>query len=142
MNKEFLKQDYSEVTSLNSSEIRKLLIMTEEQKEELIAALARYLFATYSGKNLLVKYDDKEICVICRGTKFHVYSPNSKLVHPQEYTFADIINQIQTDIRSLDMIKEFKILSNREATEFIRDMYTKRAEESKKYLSNILTLED
>lgn len=142
----FINHDFSEETSLGKDEIRKLLVKTQAQKEELIAALVRYLFANYAGKNLLVKYQSengaiREICAICRGMKFHVYSPDSEYVYPQEYSFSDIVDSLRKRVESLDDIVDFSVLSDKEATEFIRVMYQKRAEESKKYLAKILVTE-
>ena len=142
IDKQFLDYDYSEEASLDSEEIKKLLLKADSQREELIAALARYLFATYTGKNILVRYKDEEICVICRGMKFHVYAPDSEYIHPLEYDFSGIINSLRQDSRALDKIETFKVLTDKEAIEFIRGMYLKRAEESKAYLANILSWED
>lgn len=147
MNKELFLRDFSEEVSLGREEIRHLIIQLDAQREELIAALVRNLFANYTGKNILVTYahgdePERQVCVICRGTKFHAYSPNSEYVRPIEYTFGDILEGLKNDVAKLDSIRDIKVISNKEATEFIRAMYMKRAQESKEYLSKLLDLEE
>ena len=147
MNKELFLRDFSEEVSLGREEIRHLIIQLDMQREELIAALVRNLFANYTGKNILVTYahndePERQVCVICRGTKFHAYSPTSEYVHPVEYTFGDILEDLKNDVAKLDNIKNIKVLSNKEATEFIRSMYMQRAQESKDYLSKLLDVEE
>ena len=147
MNKELFVRDFSEEVSLGREEIRSLIVQLDMQREELIAALVRNLFANYTGKNILVTYarkdePERQVCVLCRGTKFHSYSPTSEYVHPIEYTFGDIMEDLNKDVGKLDSIKEIKVISNKEATEFIREMYMKRAQESREYLSKLLDLEE
>ena len=147
MNKELFLRDFSEEVSLGREEIRHLIVQLDVQREELVAALVRNLFANYTGKNILVTFQrdnepEKQVCVICRGTKFHAYSPTSEYVHPIEYTFGDILEDLNNNIEKLDTIKEIKVISNKEATEFIRAMYAKRAQDSKEYLSKLLDLEE
>lgn len=147
MNKELFVRDFSEEVSLGREEIRSLIVQLDAQREELIAALVRNLFANYTGKNILVTYarkdePERQVCIICRGTKFHAYSPNSEYVRPIEYTFGDILEGLKNDVAKLDSIRDIKVISNKEATEFIREMYMKRAQESKEYLSKLLDLEE
>ena len=52
------------------------------------------------------------------------------------------MEDLNKDVGKLDSIKEIKVISNKEATEFIREMYTKRAQESREYLSKLLDLEE
>lgn len=147
MNKELFLRDFSEEVSLGREEIRHLIIQLDMQREELIAALVRNLFANYTGKNILVTYardeePERQVCVICRGTKFHAYSPTSEYVRPVEYTFGDILEDLKNDVAKLDSIRNIQVLSNKEATEFIRSMYMQRAQESKDYLSKLLDVEE
>ena len=52
------------------------------------------------------------------------------------------MEDLNKNIEKIDTIKEIKVLSNKEATEFIRAMYVKRAQDSKEYFSKLLDLEE
>lgn len=138
-----LFKDYSETVDLDKNKIRELLIQLDVQRDELAGALARSVFAKFTGKNILVKYKNKKIVIIGRSTKFYVYDPDSIYVNPDIYTFQDVINSVLQDKGdSLNLIEEYVFLSNEEAIDFIREMYASRAKNSKLLLSEILDFKD
>lgn len=135
-----LFEDFSETTTLGREKIRALLVKLNEQRDELAAALARYAFANFVGKNVLVHYKTHSIVLIGRSTVFYVYDPSSPYVRPEKYSFGDIIEAVKQSRgeESLDEIESHEIITDEQAIEFIRQMYAKRAEESKKLLAEIL----
>lgn len=132
-------EDVSEATNLDKEEIMSRLKDLAQQKEELSAALARYYFLKYSGKNLIITLNNgKNQCVVCRGNIFFVYSVDSTCTKPSQYTYLDVIENFEKSVEEIEKVTAFKIVNNREATEFIKDIYAKRAHDEKLLLKQIL----
>lgn len=139
-----LELDLSEISERNITKEEALQILKnlEEIKKEVVEAFVRYYFVCYVGKNILLKYNNGEQkCVICRGTKFYIYSENSPYVDPEIIQCDQLAQRLlQNDtIELLEGIQERKELTNEEATLFLRNLYSKRAERSKELFNHLVS---
>lgn len=134
-------KDYSNESDLNKEEIERLLEENEQQHEDLKMALMRYYWKTYVGKNVIFSDKDKKrYCFICRGNKLYVYSLH---VHPcpMESDFHEVLENFDYYFNLVKGVEDYKVVPNEEATEFIRQLYSKKAEASKNLLKEIMAYE-
>lgn len=115
----------------------------DNQKEQAVMELIKFLFVRFVGKNLIVTYKDgRHACIICRGGRFYCYAPDSPYVKPDEWDYSALIDDVSENLKELSFIATYEEVSDTEAIAFIRSMYEKRAEEAKALLSHILNWED
>ena len=134
-----LFEDYSESHSLGIKETKALLEELADKREELASALTRSAFVKFANQNLKINFENKSVIAINRGTRFYIYDPSSPYVEPQMLSFQEVIDFIlEDDGARLGEIKDYNLLTNDEAIEFIKNMYTIRAERAKSLLSEIL----
>lgn len=122
-------------------ELRNKLQINRNERNEIVEELARELFVKFVGKNLVAPREpgsDIEVCIICRGNKFYVYDPLSKLVEPDEWDFNKIIDDLKHDD---DIALDYRYVSDEEAIEFIRSIYQTRAVKAKELLNSIMSIE-
>lgn len=134
-------KDYSNESDLNKEEIERLLEENKQQYEDLKMALMRYYWKTYVGKNVIFSdKDQKRYCVICRGNKLYIYSLH---LHPcpKQSDFHEVLEDFDYYFNLVDGVQDYKVVSDEEATEFIRLLYLKKAEASKNLLKEILSYE-
>lgn len=135
--------DFTEVDCVTKEDLKSLLLKIEDQKTDLVAAFTRNIYEALANKNVIVHYEyedgtKEDICVISRGPSFFAYSPSSPYVRPTEYSFGKFVEEVSNHIAELDNIRGYDVVSDEEAIEFIRKMYTERATESKALLSKIM----
>lgn len=142
MDTSFLNEDFSTVSNLKRPEIEKLLEKNKKQKEELEYALIRNYWYTYAGKNVIVKNNqNQECCIILRGNRLFFYAEHTPNC-PVEVDFNHVIENFDHYASLLKSYVEFRVVDDKEATEFIRELYLKKAEKSKALLKEILAYED
>ena len=135
--------DFTDIDQVTKEDLKTTLLKIEDQKKDLVTAFTRNIFGVLANKNAIVHYKHEDgtvedICLISRGTVFYVYSPLSPYVKPDEYPFNKFVDEISSHISQLETIQGYEIVSDEEAIEFIRAMYTERARESKILLSKIM----